>query len=139
MKRICLAIMLTASLIACKKDDTQANNPSPSKIENFKDLSVNPNFDWETGHMNSLVVQGLKGATNAKHFLTVSTPDGLEVQKVWTSISEDHNIQFDLADQYKFVIVRFGSIEKKVELKNRKGSFDYIIADDRSDLDPSDR
>ena len=140
MRKLTLLTLVCAGLIACKKDDAQKTNPTTQgKVENFSDLNVNPNFDWESGHMNSLLVEGLENATSAKRFLTVATPDGLGVQKVWTSINQDHTLQFDLADQYDHVVVRFGTIEKKVDMKNRKGSFDYMVADDRSDLDPSDR
>ena len=140
MRKLALLAAMGVALISCKKEEAQKQDSTFSAIENFGDLNVNPNFDWESAHENTLVVEGLEGATNgAKHMLSVTTPNGVEVYKIWTSIDQDHSLNFELADQHDYVTVQYGSITKKVEMKNRKGHFNYLVEDDRSDLDPIDR
>ena len=139
MKRLCFLLLVGAGLLSCKKDDAQvANSPNPN-VTNFGQMNVSANFDWEAAHDNELTINGLPTDVDSKHFLLVKNPDGVLVKKQWASIQEDYTLSFELADQYDFVTVQFGSIEKRVEMKNRKGQFDYTVDDDRSDLDPADR
>ncbi len=123
---------------ACAKESANSQSFNPD-ANSFSELRISPNFDWETSHAIQLTVEGLAGGASTMHFLTVSDPNGNELYKALTTTGTDHNLFFDLADQHNYVTVKCGSISKEVQVKNRKAIFNYVIADDRSDLDPTDR
>tara|TARA_R110000850_G_scaffold217133_2_gene342587 strand:- start:132 stop:551 length:420 start_codon:yes stop_codon:yes gene_type:complete len=139
MKKLLLLGALCTGLISCAKEESTSGLAGNQNPTSFDEMIINPNFDWETAHAVQLNVTGLKGGGDARHFLTVTDPSGLEVFKVLTSVGQSHRLKFELADQYNYVTVSFGTVQKQVEVRGRKAQFDYSIADDRSDLDPSDR
>ena len=139
MKKLLLLGVLCAGLVSCGKEETSTNSIGNPNASSFGEMKINQNFDWETSHAIQLNVAGLSDGSATSHFLTVSDPDGKEIYKLLTTITSDHKLFFDLADQYKTVTVKYGSISKEVQVKNRKANFDYTVVDDRSDLDPADR
>lgn len=139
MRKLLFLVLAGASIVACKKDTAQDESIGFQDVSSFSDLKVSDDFDWEVAHQNTLDVTGLNSDVQSKHFLIVEDPNGMVVSKVWTAISENHQLSFELADQFDFVTVSYGSLKKQVSIKNRKGQFDYLPNDDRSDLDPTDR
>lgn len=139
MKKLLLLGVLCAGILSCTKEESSSGTPGNPNVNSFGEMKINPNFDWETSHNIILKVDGLSGAPALKHFLVVTDPSGQEVYRTLTAITSSHHLSIPLADQYSNLTVRFGSITKSVEVKNRRAAFDYTLADDRSDLAPADR
>ena len=139
MRKLLLLGILCAGMFSCSKEDSNSGVTGNPNVNSFGEMHINPNFDWETSHNILLKVDGLSSGPSVKHFLVVTDPSGQEIYRTLTAVTSSHHLSIPLADQYKEVVVSFGSISKSVEVKNRRASFDYAKADDRSDLAPADR
>lgn len=138
MKKVfIIASALVLSLSACQKEADNNLSLSPSEAKSFEELQVSDNFNWSTETAYSLELIGLNNMPfGIKKQLKVETLNGEVLYTTLAEISQDRSIAFKAPAGLNSVIVRYGSITKECALKNGAFHFDFIPADDTSDLDP---
>ncbi|MGB0175773.1 MAG: hypothetical protein ACPF9D_01320 [Owenweeksia sp.] len=139
MKKALLAGLFLSLVLSCSKDDSRQNNQVNNNPEDFTELEVSSTFDWRTTSKYSIQVTGVPTDMTQKRILQVwDSQQNVLAQRV-VRLTENTTVEFTAAAGMDELTVKCGSIEKKVDVSNGKGSFNYLPEDDLSDLDPADR
>lgn len=109
-------------LASCKKDDKNLTPPNPTE---FKDLIVNPNFDWNTSNIFILKFIGVTTLSpNTKGTLTVtSLPDGAELLKANHLMKDNKDFQLNIPGHIKKIRVQYGIVQKDITVKGSTVEF----------------
>lgn len=106
-------------LVSCKKENKDLTPPAPAE---FKDLTVSPNFDWNTSKVFTLKFVGVTTLyPNATGTITVtSLPDGAVLLKANQVMKANRDFQLNIPGHIKKIKVQYGIVQKEISIK---GSF----------------
>lgn len=135
-KAVILMGILGLGLTSCKEDSTQTQAPS-NDVSSFDELTVSPNFDWSTTKTIKINVDGLDGMqVTVSKIMSVEDMNGKVLFKKIVKMNEATTLEFDAPTWVEKVKVKYGDIEKEVEVSGTQGNFDFVPEPDNSDLDP---
>ncbi len=94
--------------------DSEFNTSSP--VEQFSDLQVSDNFDWNTSREVELTIKGLPTQLEINKLISIEDVDGtVFYTQVW-KMSDTGKIQFDIPAHYSQINVRYGRIIKSLRI-----------------------
>lgn len=116
---------LVLLLASCKKEDKNQNPPTPTE---FKDLQVSPTFDWNTSRTFTLKFVGFTSVVpNASGTLIVTTlPENSELLRANHVMKDNRDFQLNIPGHVKQIRVRYGMVEKDIQIKGRNAEFSPI-------------
>lgn len=135
MKRMLLLLLTLFTATACSdstnSDDDQVFGP----VDNFEEIQTQNGFKWSTEEEYELELIGLKTLPFSKQaVLEVSSLDGEVIHRSVVEASQNKTLKFKAVGGLDSLAVSFGSIFKEVDLHANRALFDFLPADDTTDL-----
>ncbi len=121
-KLILASLIISLSLISCKKDDFNNENPTPNRPNSISELKAAPNFSWQT---TKNVVLKLKGS----HIMTttVKSINGDVFFKGLIKPESEINTTIALPATINEVVVTYGPFTKTIEIVNNSVSYNFNL------------
>ncbi len=132
-RHIFSAIIVLSAVFACMPDEN--DRVSLGNQGEIEELKANAGFNWATSKATEVKVSGLSGfPVELNRRLNLSDADGHVYYSGFHSISEDVEISLELPNHIKYLILGFGNIQKKAEIKGEEITFDFLPEVDDSDI-----
>jgi len=90
------------------------------------ELKANPVFDWSTTRMVVIEITALELPVEISRKLTLSTDDGNVFYAGTQKMNKDFRLSLQLPNHSQSVTMKYGAIEKTVELEGSTLVFDYL-------------
>lgn len=128
------AVITSLFFSSCIDEPTE--RPVGDQTENIETLQASGTFDWKTSDKITVVIQGLEIDVAVNRKLTLETGIGGEFYAGAQAMNEDFEMVFDLPTHITEVTMKYGTIEQKKEISEKKVSFDFVVERDDKDLQP---
>ena len=130
IKSITVAAILLGiiSMSSCKKDvELQKENPViPGSAASFKEMKVNPAFNWKSARVVSLKIEALILPIKISNTLVVKAESGEVIFKKLQNMDEAYIGYLTLPNSINKVVVSFGSITKTVDIVSNTINFNFV-------------
>lgn len=90
------------------------------------ELKADPVFDWSTTRMVVIEITALELPVEISRKLTLSTDDGNVFYAGTQKMNKDFRLSLQLPNHSQSVTMKYGAIEKTVELEGSTLVFDYL-------------
>jgi hypothetical protein len=134
-KSIIFALSLVLTLASCSKEedimDSEFN--TASQVEQFSDLQVSDNFDWNTSREVELTVNGLPTQLEINKLISVEDGSGnVLYTQVW-KMSDTGKMRFSIPAHLSQINVRYGKIVKSLRISTN-GLAEFSFAQSITDF-----
>lgn len=126
MRKVFLVLgAVSLFLFSCKKEKDILLPPTPTE---FKELTVSPNFKWNTSDVFTLKFVGVPTSVpgSAGVLVVTSLPDNTELLKVRHTMKDSKDFQINLPGHVKRIQVRYGIVEKEITIQGKSAQFTPI-------------
>ncbi|MCX8148057.1 MAG: hypothetical protein N3D13_02150 [Thermaurantimonas aggregans] len=108
--------------LGCKKENDSLLPPTPNE---FKELTVSPNFKWNTSKVFTLKFVGVttSAPTSSGVLVITSLPDNNELLRIRHVMKDNKDFQLNLPGHVKQIRVRYGIVEKDLPAQGVSASF----------------
>jgi hypothetical protein len=128
-KNLIVYAVLALSLVACKKENLEADIPK-EEVKELSDLKVNSTFNWSTQKNIEFNVEGFKPLAAEQNVLKVTSVDGKDIFFAGNySMADNLSEKLNIPRVNTQVRVSFGSINKIVTIENNKIDFSYLSSE----------
>jgi len=124
------------SLLFSSCVDELTERPVGNQAEDIETLEASGTFDWKTSEKITVMIEGLAIDVAVNRKLTLETGGGEEFYGGTQAMNEDFEMIFDLPAHVTEVTMKYGTIEQKKEISEKKVSFDFVVERDDKDLQP---
>ena len=124
-----LAILMgIISVTSCKKD-VDLQNPTPvvpGSAASFKEMKVNPAFNWKSARVVSLKIEALILPIKISNTLVVKAESGEVIFKKLQNMDETYIGYLTLPNSMNKVVVSYCSITKTVDIVSNTINFNFV-------------
>lgn len=135
MRRMILSLFTLLVLAACSDSGSSDDDQTFGPVDNFDEIQTQEGFKWSTEVEYELELEGLKTLPFAKQgVLEVSSLDGEVLHRSVVEASQNRSLKFKAVAGLDSLTVNFGTIFKEVNVHSNRALFDFLPADDTTDL-----
>lgn len=135
MKRTLLPILALLIASACSDSNSGDDDQAFGPVENFEEIQTQRGFKWSTEQEYELDLEGLKSLPFSKQgVLEISSLEGEVLHRAVVEASQTRTLKFKAVAGLDSIAVSFGTIFKEVNLHSNRALFDFLPADDTTDL-----
>jgi|GEM_PF-5080222 len=128
MKKTLITLFIVAVAASCAKD----NGGSTPVIDDgtLETAKVPLTFKWQTDKNITLNIAGYNTQLTINELLTVNTENGTNLYSVYYPINRTSSIALRVPTGITKLIVKYGTIEKTVDIVNNSSSFNFVVPDE---------
>ncbi len=122
-----LIALIQTTFTSCKKlENAESKTETTPKITNFKQIKVDPSFDWKSTSNVTLNIAAANTPVTITNTLVVKTETGVVIYKKLQKMNEAFTTSLVVPSSLKKVVVSYGSIVKTIDITNKRIDFNFI-------------
>lgn len=128
MKKTLIIFFIIAVATSCMKE----NGGSTPVVDDgtIETAKVPLTFKWQTDKNVTLNVAGYNTQLIINELLTINTESGTNLYSVYYPINKTSSISLRVPVGVTKLIVKYGTIEKTIDIVNNSSSFNFVVPDE---------